>query len=79
MSLEQIIELSHDGDRQALTIPQEFTLSSDHVYLRKDGDRLVIEPVQVRSLLALLKTLPDIEEEFPDVDSDLLPLDEIEL
>jgi antitoxin VapB len=65
MSLEQIIELSHDGDRQALTIPQEFTLSSDHVYLCKHGDRLVIEPVQRRSLLALLTTLPNIEEEFP--------------
>jgi antitoxin VapB len=79
MSLEQIIELSHDGDCQALTIPQEFTLSSDQVYLRKDGDRLVIEPVQTRSLLALLKTLPNIEAEFPNVDSDLLPLDGIQL
>jgi antitoxin VapB len=79
MSLEQIIELSHDGNRQSLTIPQEFTLSSDQVYLRKDGDRLVIEPVQPRSLLALLKTLPHIEAEFPNVDSDLPPLDEIQL
>ncbi len=39
---EQIIELSHDGDR------------------------LIIEPVQPRSLLALLRTLPNIEEEFPE-------------
>jgi antitoxin VapB len=75
---EQIIELSHDGDRQALTIPAEFTLSSDQVRLRKDGDRLIIEPVQPRSLLALLRTLPNIEEEFPDVDASLLPLDEIQ-
>jgi antitoxin VapB len=79
MSLEQIIELSHDGDRQSLTIPPEFTLSSDQVYLRKDGDRLVIEPIQPRSLLALLKTLPNIETEFPNDDSDLLPLDQIQL
>jgi antitoxin VapB len=64
MSLEQIIELSHDGDRQALMIPQEFTLSSDHVYLRKDGDRLVIEPVQRRLLSELPKTLPNVEEEI---------------
>jgi antitoxin VapB len=76
---EQIIELSHDGDRQALTIPPEFTLSSNQVRLRKDGDRLIIEPVQPLSLLALLRTLPNLEEEFPDVDSTLLPLDEIQL
>jgi antitoxin VapB len=79
MSLEHIIELSHDDGCQALTIPQEFTLSSNQVYLRKDGDRLVIEPVQRQSLLALLKTLPHIATEFPNIDSDLLPLDEIQL
>jgi antitoxin VapB len=63
---EQIIELSHNGDRQSLTIPAEFTLSSDQVRLRKDGDRLIIEPIQARSLLALLRTLPNIEEKFPE-------------
>jgi antitoxin VapB len=63
---EQIIELSHDGDRQSLTIPAEFTLSSDRVRLRKDGDRLIVEPIQPRSLIALLQTLPNIEEEFPE-------------
>ncbi|MEA3548773.1 MAG: AbrB/MazE/SpoVT family DNA-binding domain-containing protein, partial [Thermodesulfobacteriota bacterium] len=31
------------------------------------------------SLLALLATLETLEEDFPDVDEDLLPADEIEL
>jgi hypothetical protein len=35
--------------------------------------------VQASSLLSLLATLEPIEEEFPDVDADLLPLDKVVL
>ena len=31
-----------------------------------------------RSLLELLATLPDIDEDFPNVDEGLLPLDDIQ-
>ncbi|MEL6137750.1 MAG: AbrB/MazE/SpoVT family DNA-binding domain-containing protein [Cyanobacteria bacterium J06628_6] len=65
------------GDSQILTIPQEFTLSSKEVIIRKEGDRLVIEPIRTDSLLALLSTLEDIEDKFPNVDEGLLPLDDI--
>ncbi|MEM6352613.1 MAG: AbrB/MazE/SpoVT family DNA-binding domain-containing protein, partial [Cyanobacteria bacterium P01_D01_bin.14] len=40
-------------------------------------DRLVIEPIRTDSLLALLSTLEDIEDKFPNVDEGLLPLDDI--
>jgi antitoxin VapB len=36
--------------------------------MRKDGDRLVIEPVPAKSLLAVLATLEPIEEEFPVIE-----------
>jgi hypothetical protein len=37
---------------------------------------LVIEPTHKPSLLAYLATLLPIAAEFPDVDADLLPIDE---
>lgn len=36
--------------------------------MRKEGQKLVIEPVPARSLLAVLATLQPIEEEFPAID-----------
>ncbi len=35
--------------------------------MRKEGDRLIIEPAPPRSLLALLETLDPLEESFPDI------------
>ena len=47
--------------------------------LHKEGERLVIEPVEKPSLLALLATLEPISDTFPDVDENVLPLDDIAL
>jgi len=73
------VSLSTSGYEQILTIPHEFALSSTEVSLRKDGQRLIIEPIPPNSLLALLMTLPDIPDQFPDIDEGLLPLDDITL
>ena len=51
-------------------IPQEFELASDDAMIRKEGDRLIVDPVPRPSLPALLATLEAIEVEFPDVDAD---------
>ena len=40
----------------------------DEAVLRKEGDRLILEPVHPASLLALLKTLSPIEEDFADIE-----------
>jgi antitoxin VapB len=47
--------------------------------IRKEGDRLIIEPIQHRSLLKVIAGWKPLPSEFPDVDSGLLPLDDIEL
>jgi antitoxin VapB len=47
--------------------------------VRKEGERLIIEPVRKGRLLALLASLEPLEETFPDVDEDLAPLDDAEL
>ncbi|NMG18283.1 type II toxin-antitoxin system Phd/YefM family antitoxin [Brasilonema bromeliae] len=39
----------------------------------------IISPIKKKSLLQTLSTLEPLEEEFPDVDEGLLPLDDIEL
>jgi antitoxin VapB len=44
--------------------------------MRKEGSRLVLEPVPPRSLLAVLRELPTLDEEFPPVvDAPATPVD----
>ncbi|KOR34890.1 twitching motility protein PilT [Planktothricoides sp. SR001] len=66
------ISLSKKGEYQVLVIPHEFALSGTEVLLRQEGDRLIIEAIASTSLLDLLNTLPDIADEFPDIDEALL-------
>jgi len=76
---ERHVRLFRNGRNQAVRIPREFELEGDEAILRKEGDRLIIEPVRKGRLLALLASLEPLEERFPDVDDDLEPLDEVEL
>jgi antitoxin VapB len=71
------VSLLTSGQDQVLTIPHELTLSSTEVLLRKEGNRLIIEPIPSSSLLSLLTILPEITDNFPDIDEGLLPLDDI--
>lgn len=43
--------------------------------MHRDGDRLVIEPVRKRGLVALLQAMKPLEEDFPEID-DLIPAPE---
>ncbi|MHB9100571.1 MAG: antitoxin [Sulfuricella sp.] len=80
MQTERHVRLFRNGSNQALRIPREFELPGDEVVIHKEGNRLIVEPVvKKRDLLALLATLEQIEDEFPNVDEGLLPLDEIRL
>ena len=65
---ERYIKLFRHGRNQALRIPPEFELPGDEAIMRKDGERLIIEPAAPRSLLALLATLAPIDDEFPTID-----------
>lgn len=76
---ERHVRLFRNGRNQTLLIPREFELEGDEAILRKEGDRLVIEPVRQGRLLALLASLQPLEDNFPDVDKALAPLDEAEL
>lgn len=73
MQTERIVRLFRNGRNQALRIPRDLELPGNEALLRKEGDRLVVEPVRRPSVLALLASWEPLEEEFPDVDSDLPP------
>jgi antitoxin VapB len=75
---ERYVRLFRNGRNQALRIPREFELEGDEAIVRKEGDRLIVEPVRKGRLLALLKTLEPLDETFPDVDEDLASLADVE-
>ena len=69
------VKLIQKGKTQSLTLPEEFNLATTEVTIRQEDDKLIIEPLKKKSLLETFATLEDIEEDFPDVDEGLLPLD----
>jgi antitoxin VapB len=71
------VKLFTNGRNQAVRIPREFELPGEDAIMRKEGDRLIIEPAQPRSLLALLATLEPIEEDFAEITD--LPIDSVDL
>ena len=74
---ERHVKLFKNGRNQAVRIPREFELPGEDAIMRKDGDRLIIEPVAPTSLLALLATLKPLPEELPEIED--LPPDPFEL
>ncbi len=78
-SPERHVRLFRNGRNQALRIPREFELEGDEAIIRKEGDRLIVEPIRKGRLLALLATLEPLNEPFPDIDEDLPPLDDPDL
>lgn len=71
------VSLFRNGRNQAVRIPREFELPGSEATIRKDGDRLVIEPAPPTSLLAWLATLEPLDEEFPPIEE--LPIEPVEL
>lgn len=68
-STERRARLFRNGRNQAVRIPREFELPGEEVIIRKDGDRLIVEPVRKYNNLAeLLASWEDIDEEFPEIE-----------
>jgi antitoxin VapB len=67
MSEQRHVRLFRNGRNQAVRIPVEFELPGDEAIMHRDGDRLVIAPVRKRGLVALLKTMQPLDEEFPEI------------
>ena len=67
MTEHRHVRLFRNGRNQAVRIPVEFELPGDEAIMHRDGDRLVIEPARKRGLIALLKSMTPLDEEFPDI------------
>jgi antitoxin VapB len=74
---EKHVRLFRNGRNQAVRIPREFELPGNDAIMRKEGDRLIIEPARPKSLLAVLATLKPLDEDFPPIAE--LELDPVEL
>ena len=74
---ERHVKLFKNGRNQAVRIPREFELPGDDAIMRKDGNKLIIEAVPPRSLLALLATLGPLGEDIPFVSDE--PTDEVNI
>ena len=74
-------KLFRNNKSQAVRIPVDFEMPGDRVMIHRDGDRLILEPVRRRNLLAVLADLEPLgpEDQFPDVDDTLLGLREVDL
>ena len=66
-TIERHVKLFKNGRNQAVRIPREFELPGEDAVMRKEGRRLIIEPAPPKSLLAVLGTLPALNEEFPEI------------
>ena len=77
MGAERRVKLFKNGRNQAVRIPREFELPGTEATMRKDGERLIIEPAPRRSLVEYLRTLQPLDEEFPTIED--LPPEPVDL
>jgi len=67
MGTERHVRVFKNGRNQAVRIPREFELPGSDAVMRKEGERLIIEPAPPKSLLAVLATLKPLRENFPSM------------
>ena len=68
MQIERHVRLFRNGSNQAIRIPREFELEGNEAVIRKEGGRLIIEPVIKTGLAALLASWKPLDEDFPEID-----------
>jgi len=76
MGIERHVKLFRNGRSQAVRIPREFELPGKDAVMRKEGDKLIIEPAPKKTLRELLDSWEPLEEEFPEIPD--LPAEPVE-
>lgn len=77
MGIERHVRLFRNGRSQAVRIPREFELPGKDAVMRKEGERLIIEPAPKKSVLALVATWEPTDERLPEIED--LPPDPVDL
>ena len=68
MTAGKRVKLLRMGRNQVVRIPREFELPGEDAVIRREGERLIIEPARRMSLLALLATWGPLDGELPAID-----------
>lgn len=71
MNAVRQVKLFKNGRNQAVRIPREFELPGEDATMLKEGERLIIEPVEKKTLLEVLAEFAaegPLDEDFPEID-----------
>jgi antitoxin VapB len=60
-TIQQHVRLFRNGRNQAVRIPKEFEMDCDEAIIRKEGKRLILEPVKKKGLLSVLEALMPLD------------------
>jgi antitoxin VapB len=80
MGIERHVKVFKNGRNRAVRIPVEFEFAGDEVIMRKDGDKIIIEPVKTKpDFFEWLVSLEPWDEDFPDLDERQPPPEDVNL
>jgi antitoxin VapB len=71
------VRLFRNGRNQAIRIPRDLELPGEEAVIRREGARLIIEPVKIVPLRELLAQWAPLDESFPEIES--LPAEPVDL
>lgn len=77
MHNERHVSLFRNGRNQAIRIPRDFELEGTEAIIRKEGNKLIIEPIKKKSLKELLPVLPALDDDFPEIADPIIEPDNI--
>lgn len=72
MGSEHHVKLFRNGGEQAVIIPAEFEMVGDEAIIRKEGDRLILQPAKAHeeNLIRWLQAQPPLDDNDLDFDFD---------
>lgn len=71
------VRLFRNGRSQAIRIPKEFEIEGNEAIIRKDGSRLIIEPVRKTSLVKLLSSWKPLADGLPEIEDPQIEAEDI--
>lgn len=77
MHNERYMSLFRNGYNQAIRIPRDSELKGTKAIIRKDGNRLIIDPDRKNGLKEILAILPTLDEDFLEITDPIIMPDDI--
>jgi len=70
------VSLFRNGRNQALRVPREFELPGETAFIYQDGPCLIVAPAPKQTFADLFAGWGPLAETLPEIDDELMPLDE---